>query len=155
MKEENSIKIEFKDSGNFLRITPIGLNFPNAELDWDRNWLTANIEFYSGSFHGAFQGDFMTVDFEIFKQELRQLYKSLTGTANFNCDDRYVMIKMEGDGLGHLLTNCQLSDDGGISRKIEFKLQLDQTQLPDLINSLNNLTKEFPIRGNFQIKNEY
>ena len=146
---------ELKDSGNFLRLTGVKLNHPKATDSWDRNWLDVKIEFKVDSFYGHFNGDFMTVDFESFKQQLRRLYDNLKGYANFDCTDNFVKIRMVGDGLGHIEANCIVSDDGGFSKSFEFKLELDQTQIPDIIHNLNELTKAYPIEGSFNVKNEF
>ena len=154
MNEDQS-RFELNESGNFLRLTPIKQNFPDSKDSWDRNWIEVNVEFKIDSFRGNFNGNFMTLDFENFKQQLRKLYSDLKGYANFESTDNLVKIQMKGDGIGHIEVNCAVSDDGGFSKNFEFKIEIDQTQIPDIINDLNQLTKKFPIEGIFKIKNEY
>jgi len=81
---EETIFFEISESGNFIRINLIGSNHPNAELDWDKNWLKGLVKVKSGGFSGEFKADFMPVDFVSFKNELTKLYDKLNGIATFN-----------------------------------------------------------------------
>ena len=140
---EDQPNFELRESGNFLRLTLIKQNYPDSDDPWDRKWIESGVEFKVDSFTGKFQGDFMITDFESFRQQLQKLYKDLKGFANFDSPDNFVKIQMKGDGIGHIEAKCAVSDDGGISKNFEFRLQLDQTQVPEIINGLEVFTKRF------------
>ena len=146
MNEENKF-FEISESGNLIRIELIELNYPNAELDWDRNWINGIVKVKAGAFSGEFKANFMTVDFLSFKNELTELYDKLNGTATFNTLESQVKIKIIGDGIGHLNTLCVVMDYAGNGNKLEFEISFDQTQIPKIINQLEKITREFPKYG--------
>src|SRR6478609_6773838 len=74
---EEATYFEISDSGDLIRIEILGLSHPNAEMDWDKNWVKAIVEVKAGVFSGKFKADFMTVDFVSFKNELAKLYDKL------------------------------------------------------------------------------
>ena len=146
---------EIIDNDFKFQIKPEKLLFPNSKLDWDRNWISAKIFIKTGGFIGNYIAEIMTLDFEKFKQELIKLYDNLNGSANFECLEHYLTIKIKGDGLGHFTAYCEAidkpSDD---ENKLSFSFYFDQTQIKDLVNQLDLITKEYPITGDFKIKNE-
>ena len=154
MNDNESIYFELKDSGDFIRIELINLNYPNAELDWDRNWIKSKVIVRAGGFSGQFQCDLMTTDFERFKQSLSQLYDKLDGTASFDTIEGQIEIKINGDGIGHFEADCSVMDDAGMGNKLDFEINFDQTIIPEMVRQLNNITKTFPISGDLKIKNE-
>jgi hypothetical protein len=152
--EINEAYFELSDRGDFVRIKLIKLAFPDAELDWDRNWLDASVVIKAGGFSGQFNTQLMTVDFENFKQELISLYTKLDGTANFNTMEGNINIRMKGDGIGHIASECKLMDYPGTGNKLEFRIDFDQTYIPTLIRQLDNIVQIFPITGTLQVKSE-
>jgi hypothetical protein len=97
----------------------------------------------------------MTVDFEKFKQELSRLYNNLKGTANFNDLEGYLELKINGDGFGHFEVNVKACDQPGVNAsELTYKMDFDQTELNELVNQLDRITKQFPVTGDFIIKNE-
>jgi len=141
------------DSGDFVRIDVNGLKYPNAELDWDRNWLSSVISVKAGAFSGKFKANLMTTDFEIFKRELKIVYKNLDRAATFEGIESQVTINIKGDGIGHLNAKCWLMDFAGTGNELKFEIDFDQTQIPELINQLERITAEFPTTGELKIKN--
>ena len=146
MNEERTF-FEISDSGDLIRIELIGLNYPDAELDWDRNWLRSFVKVKAGVFSGEFKADFMTVDFVGFKNELANLYEKLNGIAIFQTLESQVEIKIVGDGIGHLNAKCVVMDGAGIGNKLEFEISFDQTHIPKILNQLKNITNKFPKTG--------
>jgi hypothetical protein len=156
MNDYGEFIFEIKNGGDFIRINAIGLLLPNADLTWDRNWIDTNIEVNVSPFRGKYRASLMTVDFEKFKQELKRIYKDLNGVTMFDSLEGDIEIKINGDGLGHFTASCIARDtttpDGS---QLEFSLTFDQTQIPGLINQLDEITKQFPIIGDeFRIRNE-
>ncbi|WP_111309759.1 WapI family immunity protein [Confluentibacter sediminis] len=138
---------EINDNVNFIRIDIIGLNFPDAELDWDKNSLNSMISVKVGAFSGKFKADLMTSDFEIFKRELKIVYSELNRGATFEGIESQVTIHIKGDGIGHLNAKCWLMDYAGTGNELKCEFDFDQTQLPKLIDQLENITSEYPTTG--------
>ncbi|MAB37481.1 MAG: hypothetical protein CL525_00215 [Aequorivita sp.] len=134
-----------EDSENFVRIDIIGLNYPDAELDWDKNWINCLISVKAGAFSGKFNADLMTFDFKKFQEELKSLYKKLDGTANFTTLENQLNIKITGDGIGHFNAKCNLMDNSSFGNELCCEIDFDQTQIPELLNQLEKITAEFPV----------
>lgn len=144
---EETTYFEITESGNLIRIDLIGLNYPNAELDWDRNWIRGIVKVKAGAFSGEFKADFMTVDFMSFKNELAKLYDKLNGIATFHTLESQVEIKIVGDGIGHLNAECVVMDNAGNGNKLEFEVSFDQTHIPKILNQLEKIVTKFPKTG--------
>lgn len=141
---EEKIYFEISETGNFIQIELLSLNFPDSELDWDRNWIAGIVTVRAGNFSGKFSADFMTQDFVDFKEQLIELYKNLTGTATFETIESQVEINIAGDGIGHLRADCVVMDSVGIGNKLEFEINFDQTHIPKILNQLDKITNTFP-----------
>jgi hypothetical protein len=154
MKNSKSyFEIKGNTNNNFVRININGLNHPNAELDWDRNWINSLVTFKVGAFTGNFSANLMTTDFEIFKRELKFLNENLKSSATFEGIESQVKINIKGDGIGHLTITCWLMDYVGTGNELNCELNSDQTQLPKLIKQLENITSEYPTTGELTIPN--
>lgn len=155
MDEKQEIYFEIFDAGDLVRLEPIELIKYNSYVDWDKNWIKTQVTIKGGKFSGQYSGDFMTVDFEKFKQELSILYDNLQGTANFNDLKSFLELKITGDGIGHFEVNVKACDQPGVNAsELTFTMGFDQTEIKDLVNQLDRITKQFPITGDFNIKNE-
>ena len=145
MTDKETTYFELKDGEDFIRIELINLNYPHAEIGWDRNSICSKVNVKAGGFSGQLNCDLMTTDFEKFKRELSKLYEELTGTASFDTIEKQVDIKIQGDGIGHFEADCSVMDSVGFGNKLEFKIDFDQTLIPELIKQLNHITKTYPI----------
>lgn len=154
MTNNETIYFELGQSGDFIRLELMNLNYPNAELDWDRNWIKSKVIVKAGGFSGEFECDLMTTDFERFKQDLSKLYIKLDETASFNTMEGQVEIKIKGDGIGHFDADCSVMDEAGMGNKLDFAINFDQTIIPEMVRQLNDITKTYPISGDLKIKNE-
>jgi hypothetical protein len=149
------MKFELIDHDFSLRIEPIKYMFPDDQTDQGKNLVYTKIIINAGGFKAEYHAKIMTLDYEKFKQELRKLYNNLNGFAGFDCFDGYLTMKIQGDGLGHFTADCSASDNPGFEqRELIFYLHFDQTQINDLVSQLSSITKEYPIKGDFRIKNE-
>ncbi|WP_103665637.1 WapI family immunity protein [Gracilimonas amylolytica] len=155
MNSEQDITFEISDQGNFVRLQPIELINHDSDLDWDKNWIKTKVILNAGNFTGHYDSEFMTTDFEKFKQELFQLYNNLKGTAHFKDLEGYLNLKVIGDGLGHFEVKIEACDSQGInSSHLIFSLTFDQTLIKDLVHQLQIITSNYPIEGDFKIQNK-
>ena len=145
---------EILDGGDLVRLEPIQLCDDISQLDWDKNWVRTKVTVKGGVFSGQFTADFMTTDFELFKQDLRNLDKDFKGTAKLEPLEGQLLLNISGDGLGHFEVKCKATDQTGYGGKLSFTLSFDQTELSRLINELDNITRAFPIKGDFTIRNQ-
>jgi hypothetical protein len=155
MIEKQEMYFEIIDSCNIVRIEPFELINSESDLDWDRNWIKTKITIKGGAFSGQYLGEFMTVDFEVFKQELTKLYDNLEGTASFNDLEGYLELKIIGDGIGHFEVDVKACDQIGENESILiFSMEFDQTFLNGMLFQLERITNQFPIIGDLNSKNK-
>jgi hypothetical protein len=112
----------------------------------DDNWVRGNVSISVSGFRGNYGAAFLTVDFSQFLDELQNLYMSLKGTAEFNTLERQLYIKASGDGKGHISIEGEAMDRTGIGNRLNFNIEIDQTNLSSTINQLKELVKHYPVR---------
>lgn len=154
MTYSSNLYLEFTDAGDIIRIEPLILNYPKAELDWDRNWIKTRVTVKGGVFSGQFAAEFMTTDFEMFKRQLKKLDNDFNGSATFEPLEAQLILKIKGDGLGHFELDCEATPEPHLGHSLFFSICFDQTQIKKYVKQLDKITKRFPIDGDFKIKNE-
>lgn len=132
---------EINDSGDFIRVEVNKPIYSKANLKGEENWLDSSVFFRVGEFSGKFKVYLIPLDFSIFRKELESLYNKLNGKATFNSLEGQLKIQLIGDGIGHIEANCILVDTA--NNKLICKINFDQTQIPYLINQLDNILKEY------------
>src|SRR5437016_4869201 len=119
-----------KPASEFVAVRVLRRGAPGASDYWDGNWLVGNVRLNVGAFSGSFEADVRSTDFVRFANELRELYKTLAGKAEFSTDEEQLAIRISGDGRGHFEAVCAARDRAGIGNLLSFTLQFDQTELP-------------------------
>jgi hypothetical protein len=145
------MKFELKNHPNFLKIETI------EKLISPENLVNTIITVRSGHFNGEFAFKMVSVDFEWLKRGFKRLYNDLGGVFNFDCFDKgFLVLNIKGDGIGHFECDCIVNDNPGIyGTELTFRLEFDQTEINDLVDQLDLITKTYPIVGDeFAIKNE-
>src|SRR5688572_3782594 len=99
---EDDFFFEITNGQDSIKIEPLGLAHPDATGDWDKNWIQSRVTVKGGAFRGQFNCYLMTTDFELFKRQLKPLYDSLQGQAEFKTLEDQIGIICTGDGLGHI-----------------------------------------------------
>jgi hypothetical protein len=154
MTHSSDICFEIFDNGDLIRFEPIQAYDDTSQLERDKNWIRTNVTVKGGVFGGQFTADFMTTDFELLKRDFKKLDQDFKGTAKFEPLEKQLALNIIGDGLGHFEVKCTAHDQPIYGGTLSFSLIFDQTELSRLINELDRITKAFPIRGDFSIKNE-
>jgi hypothetical protein len=154
MTNSTDTYLEFTDASDIIRIEPIIFTFPKAKLDWDRNWIKTNVTLKGGVFSGQFVAEFMTTDFEIFKQQFKRLENDFNASATFEPLEKQLVLKIKGDGLGHFEVDCEATPEPHLGQTLTFSISFDQTQTKEYVRQLEGITKAFPINGDFKIRNE-
>jgi hypothetical protein len=118
-----------------------------------RNWIKTSITIKAGVSNGQFLAEFMTIDFELLKRDLKKLYKNLNGEAKFQPREDQLNLHFSGEGLGHFEIKCIAQEKIGLGARISVELHIDQTELPRIINETDKITRAFPILGDMKLKN--
>src|SRR4030095_3531937 len=103
---EQEVYFEISSGSDIIRIEPFNWSHPNADNDWDKNWIHSKITLKGGAFSGEFSCHLMSTEFELFKRELKTIYKNVSGTANFKTLESQIEITIRGDGFGHFKIEC-------------------------------------------------
>lgn len=112
----------------------------------DDNWLTVQMRVSVGGFRGAVEGALVTTEFVPFLGQLRQLYESLSGKAEFETLEGQLHLQLTGDGKGHIELVGEIADQPGIGNRLHFTLHFDQSQLGASIRELERVISAFPAR---------
>lgn len=131
---------------NYLMFTILGRQYPNSMDPDDGNWLNTDIQIVSGPFSGEVRALLRTDEFMNFKSRMEILHKTLKGVAEYRSLEEWVIMTIKGDGLGHFFTEGYVRGKPGGANKICFSFEFDQTIMPKIMNNLNKLIEEYPIR---------
>jgi len=132
---------------DYLLVEPTRWEFPSNEDYWDGNWLYADVTIVVGGFRGSYEALLRSDEFARFRDALRGLHENLKGTATFETMEHWLVIHVEGDGRGHFTAKCEARDQPGVGNKLTFELSFDQTELPAMLRDLEELARQFPVRG--------
>jgi len=143
----NDTYLEFISAENTIRIEAIKFKFPDADFDWDRNWVLSKVTIKAGVFSGQFPAEFMTADFEFLKRQLMLLDEDFNKTAKFSPLEQQLFLTITGDGLGHFVIDCEATPAPNGGQKLTFSLTFDQTEIKNYVRQLARITKQFPIVG--------
>lgn len=113
----------------------------------DDNWLTSQIQVCAGEFRGKADAAIVTEELAAFLSQLRPLYDTLLGTAQFSTMEGQLLLRLIGDGKGHIELTGEVADRPGIGNRLNFRLQFDQSQLGASIRDLEKVISEFPVRS--------
>ncbi|MCE0498621.1 MAG: hypothetical protein LV481_11815 [Methylacidiphilales bacterium] len=125
------------------------LNYERSPIGeyYDDNWLTIKIGVHAGGFHGKAEAAILTFELVKFASDLRPLFETLRGTAEFSTMEEQLSLRLTGDGNGHVELSGEVEDQAGIGNRLKFKLQIDQSQLGASIRELEEVTTKFPVRA--------
>lgn len=145
---------EIFDAGDIIRFEPVQLSNPGAELDWDRSWVKTIVTVKGGVFKGQYIAEFTTIDFELFRQQLKKLDSDFNASATFEPLEQQLVLQIKGDGLGHFEVYCEATPESHLGQQLTFSLGFDQTEIKSLVGQLDTITRKFPIDGDFEVENE-
>jgi hypothetical protein len=130
-----------------ITIHIVGRMHPGFTDYWDGNWLITPTSVSVGGFKGWVEAGLRCEELERFRQQLRELHTTLTGTAELTSMEDWLHVQLVGDGLGHVAVTGSVMDRPGIGNRLEFTFAIDQTDLPTLIAALDEINQKFPVLG--------
>ena len=136
-----------KETSNYLIVEILNYEYPESDEYWDANWLKARIKIKTRSFSGYYSASLQTIDFREFKKGLEGIYRTLNGAAQFYSMEEWLTIILNGDGIGHFVGDIIACDFPPSGSKLRFELQIDQTEIPGIVNQINSILEIFPVKG--------
>lgn len=138
----------FQVGGNRAEQLLVKVNSRSSAHDyWDGNWLMCEIRLCAGGFRGKFQANLRTDEIERFAAQVRTLYDDLRSPALLAPMEEQLVLRLEGDGRGHIVCHGEARDVVGTGNSLRFELQLDQTQRFATMVQLSELLNRYPVRG--------
>ncbi|MFN3436686.1 MAG: hypothetical protein ACK41V_03260 [Acidovorax sp.] len=130
-----------------LRLWVHGRQFPAATDYWDGNWL--RVTAYCIYPHSAvrIQNDSCVRLDELagFLSGCERMYSTLSGKAGLNCMEPYLAAELSALTNGHIGVSLSVTPDH-CSETHEYKDEMDQSYLPEIINSCRAILEKFPVR---------
>ena len=138
--QENKMKINFKDSGGrvLLHLDIIG-------KEDSEDWLQAMVYFEQDGFRVDFKMSLMLNDLYAFIDQLGFLQKNLKGEAVFDNIEGNINLKLSTDRLGHIVIDGSLWHPNNMDLKTSFKIDSDQTFLPNLITECKEIIRHYKL----------
>jgi hypothetical protein len=113
---------------------------------YDDNWLTAEIRVWAGGFRGKIAAAILTGDLVGFASQLKPLYETLSGKAEFTTLEEQLGLHLVGNGKGQIELRGEIADQPGVGNRLHFTLLFDQSQLGTSISELEKVVSQFPVR---------
>jgi hypothetical protein len=127
----------------------LGRAHPSATDFWDGNWLRTRIDAVAGDFSGGVTADVRADELADLRAQLDRLYRDGEGDASFTTLEYWINLEFHRDGLGHVQVRGEMFDMAGrMGNSLRFRLDLDQTYLPPIIDALEAVERAWPILGN-------
>ena len=131
-----------------LRLWIHGRQFPEAQDQWDGNWLDVTVHCgHAGASVWATGAILETSDLVRFRDELKKLYQTLSGEAVLESHEPNVRVRVAAsDGAGHLAVRAEITPDN-LAQGHWFEFEIDQSYLPTTVAQLESALTEFPVKG--------
>lgn len=142
-----SVEIDIRGHGGEIRIVVLGYESPAATDSSDANWLVCRVRVGVGPFHGEVGATFTTHDFVQFRQELRGLLGRERSSAAFKTDEQVLELRIEGKPTGATPISGTIRYSLGPTVAASFTLDSDQSYLGSVLEALDAVTQQFPIRS--------
>jgi len=114
---------------------------------WDGNWL--NVTAHCGAMGADVwaQGTILHLgQLGQWLKELEEMSRTMSGKAEFSPVEPNLYVKFEMDKLGHVAVQTDITPEH-LSQSHEFREQIDQSYLPDLVRQIRTVLQNYPIRG--------
>lgn len=133
--------------GDAVTIRVVGRMHQGATDYWDGNWLLSPVEVLVGAFTGTVGAGLRMEELVRFREQLQELYRTLEGEARLDSMEGWLHLIATGDGKGHIGVTGTVKDEPGMGNQLKFRLEIDQTFLPEIIDELVRIEEAFPILG--------
>jgi hypothetical protein len=135
-------------AGDHLSIRVLGRLHPGTDDFWDGNWLATPIEATVGSFQGKVGASLRADELQAFQNALKGLHSGLNGEAVLESMEKWLTLRIAPTSRGRLEVQGMLLDRAGDGNELIFKVEgLQQSYLPKIIDSLEEVNTLFPVRG--------
>jgi hypothetical protein len=142
--------VQIRGDGNIIRVEVFGYERPDANDEYDANWLRARVSVSMAEFSAVIRLALVTHDLARFADELEQAVQLLKGTATFSTVEAGLAIEIKFTAAGHAevfgTARSQTSlvpDESALS----FSFETDQSFLAHTVRELKAIVSRFPVRS--------
>lgn len=130
-----------------LIIRVLGRMHPEARDRWDGNWLLSPIELAVGDFRGTITGAGLRGDeLRVLRRGLERMHENLAGDASLDSMEQWLDLKFNCDSAGRIeVTGAAYDHRGSGANALHFSLQIDQTFLGPIIESLKAVEATYEV----------
>ena len=111
----------------------IKIGSPNRE-----EWRGAEVEVRCDGWIGRMRASFMKGELGRFSEEIRQLHRKLSGSAELQPLEPNLTLALTGDGKGHVTVDGTARNDFAGGTRLVFRFEIDQTFLDDIADALSD-----------------
>jgi len=134
-------------SSDHLLVRPIERENASSADFLDGNWVKCRVEVRSGGFSGAVDASLRAEAFASFRDQLRELSRTLKGNASFVPMEPWVTINLKGDCRHELEALCLVRDQLGGGNVLHATIKLEVSFLPEILAGLDRICEAFPVVG--------
>src|SRR6266481_2749165 len=142
--------VQIRGDGNIIQIEVFGYERPDANDEYDANWLRARCSVTVAEFSAVLSLALVTHDFARFTDELEQAVQLLKGTATFSTVEAGLAIEIKFTTAGHAevlgSARSQTSNVPDVSVLL-FSFETDQSFLAHTVRELKTIMSRFPVRS--------
>lgn len=140
-----------RNVSEYLNVQVTGRSHPDSQDYWDGNWVNANIEIEAGNLRGRYGAYLRVEELKDFRDAIARLHSFDSNEAKFETMEEQLRINITGNGLGHFRAECEALDQAGIGNRLIFSVELDQTEIPEILKGLDAVARDYPVKGKPEI----
>ena len=130
-----------------LRIRVHGRQFPDAQDDWDGNWLQVTARCDDNGASVVARGPILHLsELDRWCRQAGKLLDTLAGAARLDCREPSLSVVLEAASLGRITMEVSITPDH-LTQKHWFQFTIDQSYLPALIAQCRAILEAYPLRG--------
>lgn len=141
--------VQIRGDGNIIQIEVFGYERPDANDEYDANWLRARCSVTVAEFSAVLSLALVAHDFAQFADELEQAVQRLKGTAIFSTVEAGLAIEIKFTTAGHAevfgsARSQSIVPDVSV---LSFSFETDQSFLAHTVRQLKTIVSRFPVRS--------
>ena len=142
--------VQIRGDGNAIQIEVFGYERPDADDEYDANWLRARCSVTVAEFSAVLSLALVTHDFARFADELEQAVQLLKGTAAFSTAEAGLAVEVKFTTAGHaevcgsVRSQTSFVPDRSV---LSFSFETDQSYLAHTVRELRAVVSRFPVRN--------
>jgi hypothetical protein len=120
---------------------------PESEDYWDGNWLNVTANCFASGANVWISSTLVHLsEITYFLTDIEKMHSFSIGTAELSCTEPELVLSLEATTLGQILMVVDITPDS-CQQQHQFKFEIDQNSLPDIIQSCREVLQSYPIKN--------